>query len=232
VHLLCPLCAIRRGAKNLKAYLERFEVLKAGNPGLRLSLVTLTVKNGDDLAERHVHLKKAVQGVLTRRKLARNGQRYVTEWAKAFAIVGSFEVTHKGKGWHPHVHMAVLHQERFDYSAMIEEWARITGDSKMIHVDAARHPDEPARDFLEIFKYALKFSDLSPAHNLAAFLTLRRKRLLFSAGGFRGVEVPESLLDEPIDEPPYIELFYEFYQGNYHLRPDRIVSTMPGGGHG
>jgi hypothetical protein len=232
VHLLCPLCAIRRGAKNLNAYLERFEVIMAENRRLRLSMVTLTVKNGEDLGERHAHLKNAVQSLLTRRKLARNGNRHVTEWAKAVAIVGSYEVTHKGKGWHPHVHMAVLHEDQFDYSKMIEEWARITGDSKMIHVDTARHPDEPARDFLEIFKYALKFSDLSPAHNLAAFLTLRGKRLLFSAGAFRGVEVPESLLDESIDELPYIELFYEFRQGSYQLRPDRMVSTMPGGGHG
>ena len=28
-HLLCPLCAIRRGAKSLKAYLDRFEIIQA-----------------------------------------------------------------------------------------------------------------------------------------------------------------------------------------------------------
>jgi hypothetical protein len=27
-HLLCPLCAIRRGAKALKAYLDRWEVIQ------------------------------------------------------------------------------------------------------------------------------------------------------------------------------------------------------------
>ena len=32
IHLLCPLCAIRRGAKALKAYLDRWEVIKAEKP--------------------------------------------------------------------------------------------------------------------------------------------------------------------------------------------------------
>lgn len=51
-HLLCPMCAIRRGAKMLKAYLQRYEAVIAQEPQLRPYLVTLTVKNGPDLAER------------------------------------------------------------------------------------------------------------------------------------------------------------------------------------
>ena len=51
-HLLCPLCAIRRGAKYLKAYLVKFEALQQQNPNLKAYLVTLTVKDGPDLAER------------------------------------------------------------------------------------------------------------------------------------------------------------------------------------
>ncbi len=39
-HLLCPLCAIRRGAKSLAAYLRRFEVIQATKPGLKVSLIT------------------------------------------------------------------------------------------------------------------------------------------------------------------------------------------------
>jgi len=55
-HLLCSLCAIRRGAKYLKAYLVRFQVLQEQNPKLNAYLVTLTVKDGADLAERFKHL--------------------------------------------------------------------------------------------------------------------------------------------------------------------------------
>lgn len=216
-HLLCPPCAIRRAAKTLKAYLDRLRVLKAVNPALRLSLVTLTVRNGPDLAERMEHLRACVSDVLKRRKKARNGSRHKTEWAKIEALVGSYETTNRGNGWHPHAHILVLHSERLDYSAMIEEWRRLTGDSCMIHVDAARHPDDPARDFLEVFKYALKFSDLTPAQNLEAYAVLRGKRLLFSAGAFRGVEVPDDLGDDLLDDLPYLDLFYRWIAGQYHL---------------
>src|SRR5665811_1256094 len=49
VHLLCPLCAIRRGSKTLEAYVKRFEIIKAENLRLNLSMLTLTVKNGEHL---------------------------------------------------------------------------------------------------------------------------------------------------------------------------------------
>ncbi|RRV27490.1 hypothetical protein EGJ86_24760, partial [Pseudomonas sp. o96-267] len=55
-HLVCPLCAIRRGAKALGAYLARWQVIQEEHPELRPYLVTLTVKNGDDLEERQRHL--------------------------------------------------------------------------------------------------------------------------------------------------------------------------------
>ena len=56
-HLLCPLCAIRRGAKALKSYLDRWECIKAEKPLLRPFMVTLTVKDGPDLEERFKHLQ-------------------------------------------------------------------------------------------------------------------------------------------------------------------------------
>ncbi|MFG4936873.1 hypothetical protein ACF0DY_32410, partial [Pseudomonas aeruginosa] len=58
-HLICPLCAIRRGAKSLAAYLARYEVIRAQHPHLSPYLVTFTVKNGPDLAERFEHLHKS-----------------------------------------------------------------------------------------------------------------------------------------------------------------------------
>ena len=50
--LLCPFCAMRRASRTLEAYLTRYRILKAVNPTWRLSMITLTVKNGNDLAER------------------------------------------------------------------------------------------------------------------------------------------------------------------------------------
>ncbi|WP_161768761.1 protein rep, partial [Picosynechococcus sp. NKBG042902] len=67
-HLLCPLCAIRRASKFLQAYLERLEIIQESHPHLQPYLVTLTIKNGDDLAERFEHLHCSIRNYLKRRR--------------------------------------------------------------------------------------------------------------------------------------------------------------------
>jgi hypothetical protein len=233
-HLICPLCAIRRGSKTLGAYTKRYDVLKAENPSWRLSMITLTVKNGDNLKERFEHLQKAVQRVFKRRRDWLDKGRGLTEWRKVHGYVGTYEVTKdngfgevKETGWHPHAHIMVLHTENFDYKALQAEWKEITGDSHVLNVSAARHPDMPSMDFMEVFKYAVKFSSLTVEANLQAFLVLRRHRLLFSGGAFRGVEVPETLEDEPLDNLPYIELMYRYAFGAYSLTSSEMVEAPP-----
>jgi len=219
VHLLCPLCAIRRGSKTLEAYLSKFEIIKSENPELRLSMLTLTVKNGDDLTERFNHLKKSLKSLLERRRKTLAGARgWHSEFAKIAGLVGSIEVTNKGQGWHPHAHIMVLHSERFDYVSLQAEWLKITGDSHVLNVAPAQNPKDPAKDFMEVFKYALKFTDLTPEQNLEAFEVMTGKNLLFSAGLFRGVDVPEDMTDTPLEDLPYIELFYNYLPGSgYNL---------------
>jgi len=225
-HLLCPLCAIRRGSKTLEAYIARYNIIMTENPGLKLSMLTLTVKNGDDLTERYNHLKKAVKTMLERRRKTLKGARgYNSQFAKIHGLVGTYEVTKdnghgdiKETGWHPHVHMMILHTERFEYADLQAEWLKITGDSHVLNITPAQHPNDPAQDFLEVFKYAVKFSDLTPAQNMEAYEVLRGHRLLFCAGLFWGVEVPESMLDEELDELPYFELLYKYIAGSgYNL---------------
>ncbi len=218
-HLLCPLCAIRRGAKALAAYMERFQVIQGKHPGLKFSLVTVTVKNGDDLAERMAHVKKAVKELLRRRTRANTGGRHQTEWAKVLGGFGSYEVTNKGKGWHPHCHIIVVHQKRLNYAAMQREWERVTKDSIFLNVQAGRHPQAPEQDFMEVTKYAVKFGDLTPEQNVHVYETLQGQRLCFCFGEFRGVEIPEELTDDcqDLDALPYIELFYRYLDGGYSL---------------
>lgn len=217
-HLLCPLCAIRRGAKSLKAYSDRFKLLNTQNPTWRLSMITLTVKNGADLQERFTHLQKAVKRVFKRRRDYLDKQRGLTEWRKVYGWVGTYEVTNKGNGWHPHAHIMCLHSSSFDYKALQAEWKEITGDSHVLNVSAAKHPNEPERDFLEVFKYAVKFSDMTAEQNIHAWNVLRARRLLFSGGALWGVDVPESLEDVPLDDLPYIELLYSYMLDGYKLK--------------
>ena len=68
---------------------------------------------------------------------------------------------------------------------------------------------------MEVFKYAVKFSDLTLEDNWHAARILKGKRLLNSLGLFRGVEIPDSLLDEPLDELPYWDRFYRYMGSEY-----------------
>lgn len=222
-HLICPLCAIRRASKTLSRYLERYRLIKQEKPLYRLSMITLTVKNGDDLRERLEHLQRCQKTLFDRRRDYLKKGRGRTEFRKIHGWVGSFEFTNKGKGWHPHSHIMVLHTEDFNYSNLIREWKEVTGDSCNINVTAAKHPEEPERDFIEVFKYAVKFSDLTPEQNIHAWEVLKGKRLLFCGGDFRGVEVPEDLLDDLLDDLEYIERFYVADRSGYTLQAARLV---------
>jgi hypothetical protein len=214
-HLLCPLCAIRRGAKSLKAYLDRFEVIRAEKPHLKAFLVTLTIKDGDDLEERFKHLYKA-QKELWKRK----SRIYQTSLDGVEGAVWSYEIK-RGSGsgkWHPHLHMIALAESIPDQEQLAAEWKNITGDSFIVDVRPISQED-PASGFIEVFKYAVKFSDQTPADTVHAWVTLAGKRLLGSAGCFRGVEVPEELLDDSggFEGLPYIQLFYRYLPAGYSL---------------
>jgi hypothetical protein len=210
-HLLCPLCAIRRGAKALKAYLDRWEVVQAGQQALKPFLVTLTVKDGPDLAERFKHLFSS-QHELWKRKL--RGRGSVLDGVAG--AVWSYEIK-RGSGsgmWHPHLHMIALASEQPDAGELAKEWKAITLDSHVVDVRPISQAD-PASGFIEVFKYAVKFSDQAPADTVHAFMTLKGKRMIGSAGCFRNVEVPEDLMDDTqeLEGLPFVTLFYRYLVG-------------------
>ena len=212
-HTLCPMCAIRRGAKTLKAYMDRYQVICEENPELELSMVTLTVKNGDDLQERYEHLEKSVRKYFNRRRDYFKRGRGFNELCKAEGAVYSYEITNKGKGWHPHIHILTLTRkgESIDKYKLSQEWESITGDSKI--VDVRPVTGEAANGFMEVLKYAMKFSDLTVEQNFEAYETLKGKRMLGCFGKFWGVKVPADLLDEKLDDLPYIEIIYQYFNG-------------------
>jgi hypothetical protein len=214
-HMLCPLCAMRRGAKMLKAYLDRLEVIKASNPGLKAYLVTLTVKDGEDLLERFNHLHSSVRSLNDQRRNASKGLRDRIEFNKALGAVGSYEFK-KGSGsglWHPHFHAVWLCYDKPDQDQLSREWHDVTGDSFIVNVTPFHDQNDVVGGFLEVFKYALKFSDMPLDQNWQGFQALSGKRLVTSFGLFRGVVVPESMTDDLLDDEPFVELFYSFING-------------------
>lgn len=215
-HLLCGLCAIRRGAKALGAYSDRWTVIRAEKPLLRPFMVTLTVKDGPDLLERFLHLTKS-QRELWKQK--QRGRGSVLDGVQG--AVWSYEFK-RGSGsglWHPHLHMIALAETTPDAVELANTWHNITGDSYIVDVRPITHDEADGHidGFLEVFKYAVKFSDQDPADTVHAWLTLKGRNLIGSSGCFRGVEIPDFLLDEPLENLPYVEYFFRYRSGTYHL---------------
>ena len=224
-HLMCPLCAIRRGSKSLQGYVAKYDKIMEENPSLSLSMITYTVKNGNDLSERFSHIKTSIRKLFSRRRDHLNKNRKYVEFSKVEGAVGTYEVTNTGNGWHPHAHIMVLHYGTFDYQKLKDEWKSITGDSHVVNVTGSKHPGEPSKDFIEVFKYAVKFSGLSLENNLHAWEVMKGSRLLFSMGLFFGVKIPNNLTDDVLQDLPYVELFYKFFSSGYFLSTAKHVSV-------
>lgn len=217
-HLVCPLCAIRRSAKQVSVYLEKYEALMAERPSLRPVFITYTVKNGHDLDERMKHLRAGLKKLTqARRQALTRAKAGQCTWRHLAGAVGALEATYNPRtGWHPHLHMVGLCDGWMSQEEMSREWFRITGDSFVVGIQKLDPTKSQADAFIETFKYAVKFGDLSPEKVWEAAEILRGQRLMFSLGCFRGVEIPASLTDEPLDDLPFIELLYRYLGGGHY----------------
>ena len=224
-HLVCPLCAIRRGARSVRVYLERFLHLQTTHKGLSASLVTITVKNGPDLMERLLHLQAGIKSANQRIRDFKRGKGKTSVFRFFLGYVGSYEIKRgkRSKLWHPHCHMIVLHDQAIDSEELSKEWLSITGDSFIVDVRPLQHPEEPAADFCEVFKYAVKFTSMETVDLLHAYFKLSGKHLVFSGGLLRGLKVPEDLTDDLLEDLPYLELMYRYTEAGYSLTETKRI---------
>uniref|UniRef100_UPI003B022B5E hypothetical protein n=1 Tax=Actinobacillus pleuropneumoniae TaxID=715 RepID=UPI003B022B5E len=118
--------------------------------------------------------------------------------------------------WHPHVHFVILCDQlnEIDVKKLSDEWMGITGDSFIVDCRSfySAEPDCMIDGFLEIFKYALKFSDMSLEDNFHAYELLNKQRLIGNFGILRGIEVEENLDDFCPEDQPYVDLFFRYYR--------------------
>ena len=227
-HLLCPVCAKIRGVKQAIKYMERLDIVLEEKPHLVPAMLTLTVKNGEDLEERFNHLAKSWKTYQGRRRDFKKKNRGFNELCKVDGAVFSYELTRSDQGWHPHLHAVVLLDDYIDPVQLSQEWKSITGDSFIVDIRKLKpkNTQDLADAFMEVFKYALKFSDMDLEDNWSAYMGLRGKRLQGAFGDFRGVVVPEKMTDDLLDDLPYIELFYKYIRGiGYNL--ENTIKQQP-----
>ena len=214
-HLLCPMCAGIRAARSMKRYLDRIHELMRQKRGLKPVLITLTVKNGEDLEERYNHLTSSFRTLLSRyRDYKKKGWGF-NQFCKIDGAFYTTEYTYndKTKQWHPHIHIFALLNEWIDQEELAETWHDITLDSYIVDIRRVKKTKEHgySKAVAEVCKYALKFGDLSVENTWDAFLTLKGKRLTGSFGSMHGVKIPDKATDDmPLEELPYLEMFYRF----------------------
>ena len=234
-HLLCALCAIRRAAKCVAVFSEKINHVTLGQEYDTL-LITLTIKNGSDLAERYNHLQKSFQKLLQKRKDSLKAKPTQDTLLKHVSgSIYSYEVTISKNGeYHPHMHMIALvpkgifsFQERIIknkkvqvpsdlWSGLVEDWQEITGDSKIVDVRKIENEEDQISALVETFKYALKFSEMDVETQVACYLVLKSRRMIGSMGALFGVKLPENLNDELLPgEEKYVDLVYQYTGLNF-----------------
>ena len=243
-HMLCPLCAIRRAAKCVAVGSQKIQdvVQRGYNPAedeeqvateYDQVMITLTIKNGEDLTERFDHLRESFKRLRRKRTDSlKKRPKTDTVFKHVLGSIYSFEVTFsEGKGYHPHCHMIAMiakgqfeYAERWDQKAkknvkvplelwagLVEDWQSITGDSFIVDVRLIDDEKDQMSALVECFKYALKFSDMDVNTQLDCYIALKGRRMLDSMGCLRGIKFPDGLTDELLPgEEKYVDIVYRY----------------------
>jgi hypothetical protein len=161
-HLLCKACAVRRAAKMNAAYLPKIEQVMKEMPKLIPAMITLTLRNGDDLTERKLLLQDAIKSMYAAARKAANDpvKNLPIEWNKVHGALNAIEVTMGKGGWHVHCHAFVLLTDYIDREKLSEEWARFTDGSFIVDVRKC-HEGDAKKGLIEVLKYSCKFSSMT-----------------------------------------------------------------------
>ena len=233
---LCIFCAARRAGKMAAKYIEKYEDTLAANPHLQLYNTVLTIRDDVNLVERFDVLNSSFKVLWKRGKKVR--ERKGSGLAAFSSVLGgtrSIEVK-RGRGsglWHPHIHALLFVDGKLDKGEVVREWAECVGQTFEDTVGAqyvepvdlrVRRGDEEQEEstvgaFLECFKYAMKFSEMSIEDLVYGFVALKGRRFLQSYGciyGMPEVEFEDSLMDDA--SLPFVDWFFRHGAEGYSLK--------------
>lgn len=219
----CPICQWRLSRK---VYHDINSVIDAVNAqyNVKYILVTLTIRNMDNLAE---GITTALQGfkLLFKRR----------EVVKAFkGFLRTLEITRSDVGqWHPHIHCicAVEHEywteTYIEHSRLVELWQQATGAEYAPNVDIRLIKGDITDAVAEVAKYAVKPFDLTneihKAEILAELIQATYKRRLRSMGGIikkTAKSIGITLEDDEKYEWTDRDIDYVYYNGKYIIDED------------
>ena len=200
---ICIACATKRAMRMIKKFKEWIKAHNLYEKQRYYIVLTINHKRWDALSElmnRLMLYKSRLARIYRNSK--RNNQRSKSFFAQFDGMVVSIEIAHKGKnGWHPHINILACSNNNiptetkftrgYTNSQLLDERKKITDWTSYIHnirkIEVMR--DHFSRSGIgEVFKYVIKFSDLT-IEQLAEVMVQQDKnqyRFFATYGIFRG----------------------------------------------
>jgi hypothetical protein len=225
---ICPTCAVGRAFNMQKKFFQSLEVFPYHYDDDLLSkywyYIVTPVKHSIDEP-----LEVVYQRVSNLRKSAlkqmRNSRHRNTAgfWSNFKGGMGSIELTFSNNGWNVHINWLVYSDNRISYKEVTDgkkTWFQNDDLEKFLnrfngsYIHSVNELDFSSKEtirknLLEVLKYSLKFSSLSFDKLIEAYYKLYRKRLFFTFGALRGLDL-EAVDDVTIGDD--IEEYNEFYE--------------------
>ena len=227
---ICPACSARRASKQVtkvhQQLISNEDLLKGS-----WYYIVLPVKHNasEDFMTIYNRLQNGLKKINQSIRDVSRG-RNSNNWFSQFdGIMYSIEETKTENGWNIHANLLVrcsdpivgllkkpkkhfLKKDIFWNKEAVETWKEIAEDSQSISISPINvsNSEELIKNLQEVFKYSLKFQELSPDDLLIAYECLFRKRLLGTMGTLRGLEINVELQGDEIENEVFIETLYNY----------------------
>jgi plasmid rolling circle replication initiator protein Rep len=214
VHQVCSQCAQRRATQYATQIVESIQA--SYNPDHHYQLITLTVRNGNDLDETLARLFRFFK-ILLNRYMRKNKSDSIAN--VMLGGVWTIEITNNGKGWHPHIHGLIVSSSPITTKQVRREWEDISGGDSYI-CDSTRidHTDKDKlwASIAEVSKYTLKNLELTPEQLLQVYLALKNKQLIRRFGILSSRKINMIDIADYANEP-FVAYLLKYFASGYKL---------------
>lgn len=234
---ICMACAVGRAYNQQKKFMQSLEVFPYENGEDLLSkywyYIVTPVRHSinESLEVVYNRVDRLRKSVLKQMRNARS-RRSGGFWSQFKGGMGSVEITYTKNGWNVHINWLVYSDNRVQYKEVadgrktwyqndsLERFLKRFNDSYIHSINELDFCNREAirKNLLEVLKYSLKFGSLNPAQLIEVYYKLYRKRLFFTFGTLRGLDLEAvddvTLSDDIKDNEDFIRLIYERLQNS------------------
>jgi hypothetical protein len=229
---VCLSCAVGRAYNQQKKFLQALEVYPYENDDSLLDkywyYIVTPVRHSldeslDVVYSRADKLRKSALKQMRNSKSRKSGGF----WSQFNGGMGSVEVTHTKNGWNVHINWIVNSDNRVNNIREVTDGKKVWYQSDDLeaflnrfnnsYIHSINELDFSSKEairknLLEVLKYALKFSSLEPQHLIYIYYYFYRKRLFFTFGNLRGLDLEAiddvTIGDDIKDYEDFVRLIY------------------------